>query len=167
MTHHQESLNDRPVDEDDAKAGKVARQLHQTLQAVCGAAINAGATNHVHALLILAQAANGVLAMLARATMPLDEEDDPISSTATLFAALMAYHTAPCETQKGETTAEFSPLIIYNALKDVEKLSGQRPDERLHEAMCRVARECAADPRMIAKIAQARSVLARDGASLN
>lgn len=167
-SHHQASLHkDRPIDEDDKRAGQVAREVHGLVQMLCGQAVQSAATNHAHVMLILAQAANSILQMLARASMPSEDNNLPTNSTAMLFASLLAYHVGPCETEKGRLVAEFSPLIIFDALKDVEKLSGQRPDDRLIPTMCKVARECAADPAMIAKIAKERSVVHRGGATLN
>lgn len=166
--HHQASLHrDRPIDDDDKRAGQVAREVHGLVQMLCGQAVQSAATNHIHVLLILAQAANSILQLLARASMPDKDDNLPTNSTATLFASLLAYHVGPCEIEKGHLVAEFSPLTIFDALKDVEKLSGQRPDDRLVPNMCKVARECAADPAMIAKIAKERSVLHRGDATLN
>lgn len=165
---HQVSLHpNREVTDADIRAGDTARQLHSMLQTIATSAVESGAENRVHAILILAQAANGLVHMLARTVMPDAESKDPISSTATLFAALLAYHTAPCEHTVGNVRAEYSPLIIYDALKDVERLSGQQPDERLNEQMCRVARKCASDPEMIRAINKGRSVVLRDGSPLN
>lgn len=168
MSAHQASLKkDRPVTDDDKRAGDVARQLHSMLQKVSMSALEAGAKNRVHAILILAQAASGMLHMLARTVMPDEDADEPINSTATLFAALLAYQTAPAEREKGIVMAEYSPLVVFDALKDVEKLIGQRPDDKLEEMMCKVARECAADPAMVAAIGRERSVLERGSATLN
>lgn len=168
MSHHQVSLSpDRPLDSADVRAAEAAKKLHSMVQRLSGMCLNAEAENHVHGLLILAQAANGLLHLLARISMPTDESNQPVSSTAVLFAALMAYHTAPCEVTLGTIQGEFSPLVIFDAIKDVERLIGQSPDSRLHKGMCKVARECAADPSMLDQINKARSHLHRQGATLN
>lgn len=168
MSRHRVSLDAaRPLTMGDEKASDIARQLHSMVQQLSASAVHSGAENHVHVLLILAQAANGLLHLLARASMPIEEEKDPVSSTAALFAALLAYHTAPCEYEHGRVQAEFSPLVIFDALRDTEKMSGQQPDERLHPNMCRVARESAADPAIVAQINKARSRVMVGDATLN
>lgn len=168
MANHQSSLHkDRPVTSGDKEAAKIARQLHEIVQKVSISAVDAGAQNHVHCMIILAQAANGLLHLLARAAMRDEDKDVPIHSTATLFAALLAYQTAPCEHTVGNVHAEFSPLIVFDALKDMEKLTGQRPDDLLVDGLCRVARECAADPAMVNAIQQGRAEVERAGSPLN
>lgn len=168
MSSHFESLHkSRPATPGDHNAGEVARKLHSMVQAISVSAVHSTAENRVHAMLIFAQAANGLLHLLARTIMPENTEKDPITPTATLVAALMAYHTAPFEHEVGHVQAEFSPLVVFEALKDAERLSGQQPDDRLEKTMCKVARECAADPVMIAQINSARSALHRKDAQLH
>jgi len=167
MSSHLADLSGRKLTDGDRNASATARKLHSMVQSLCISCVQAEAESRVHALLILAQAANGLLHTLARVVMPNEEQDSPISSTATLFSALLAYHTAPCETEVGKVQAEFSPLVLFDALKDIERLSGQRPDERLDGDICRVARETAANPAMVAQINRERSVAHRKGAALN
>jgi len=168
MKSHHASLNGDPVTSGDKNAANVARKLHGMVQELSMSAVHAEAENSVHALIILSQAACGLIHLLAKISMGEEGKGNPINSTATLFAALLAYHTAPCEVEPGKIVAEFSPLVIFDALKDAEKLSGgQRPDSLLDPIMCQVARDCAANPAMAAQINRERSVLHREGATLN
>ncbi len=168
MASHQASLHpNRTLTEADKLAGDTARQLHSMVQKVCISAVQARSENNAHTLLMLAQAASGILHLLARIAMRDEDANNPVHSTATLFAALLAYQTAPCEKEVGVVQAEFSPLVIFDTLKDMEKLTGQRPDDRLDEQMCRVSRECAADPAIIAQIERERAATERGSSALN
>lgn len=168
MSRHQASLHEgRPVTESDKNAGEAAKKLHDLLQKISIAYLNSEAENKVHAMIILSQAAASILHLLARAVMREEDEEAPIHSTATLFAALMAYQTAPCEVERGTVRAEFSPLVIFDTLKDIEKLTGQRPDDRLDPMMCETSRCCAANPAIVAQIGRERTVLERAGRTLN
>lgn len=164
----QMSLTDkRSISAADREAGQTATELHTLVQKLCMSALTSNAKNRVHCLMILSQAANGVLHLLARSLMRAEDSKTPIHSTATLTAALMAYQVAPCEVSFGEVRAEFSPLVIFEAIKDFEKLTGNRPDDLLEDQMCRVARECAADPTILAAIEQGRAALDDQKPTLN
>lgn len=157
-----------PQSDDDKNAELAARNLRSILQSISASCINEAAKNPVHALLILTQAANGLLHLLARQVMrDGDNQSTPISATATMFAALASYQVAPCEDGSGHLVCEFSPLVLFDVLKSMEKLNGKTPDDALDETMCRVARECGNDPAVVAFINSQRANTMRGGATLN
>lgn len=168
MQDHHVALKDSYITDSDRKAVEAARQLHAIVQKVSISAIHSEADTRVHAIIMLAQAANGILHLLAMAAKSGDvSKDTPVKSAEVLFSALLAYHTAPYEDERGKVLAEFSPLVVFDALKDFERLTGEQPDEHLNEVMCRVARESATDPAVCAQINKGRAEAHRGSATLN
>jgi len=135
----------------DDRAGKVAISLFDVVnQASMMATMRA--ENMVQAIVIASHAAVASIHTLAK-IVGRDSTEKPLTSTQVLFAALLAYHASPYETEKGHSTSEFSPVILNDALKDFEKLTGRQPDEELEQVMCEVCREFAADPAKVAALA--------------
>jgi hypothetical protein len=109
------------------------------------------AENMVQAIVIASHAAVASIHVLAK-IVGRDSGDKPLTSTQVLFAALLAYHASPYEISLGHSTSEFSPIILNDALKDFEKLTGRQPDEELEQVMCETCREFASDPAKVAQI---------------
>lgn len=159
------SLND-----EDRKASDTSQRLRNMCQSMSISALQAGASNGVHAMLILATAANGLVHALAKATnrdSEIDTAEAPLNEVETLFAALLAYRVGTAEVEPGKCMSEFSPLVIFQAMKDVEKLIGQEPDGHLNQTMCRVARQSAADPAVVAQVGRERAAAWGGSQALN
>lgn len=60
---------------------------------------------------------------------------DAVNETSILFSALLTVRCCPKLDAKGNMVFEFSPFIVYETLQLVEKITGKRPDDDLHEIM--------------------------------
>lgn len=152
----------------DEAAGRIAMQLHDLVCQASSLAIRQVNDNKVHGIIVAMHAGVAAVHMLAKMAAGYSHKDDALTSTQVLFAALLAYHSAPYEIEVGKSCSEYSPLIIAEALKDFEKLTGCQPDDELDEQMCRVCRKFAADPAGVAEInSQRAQTLATIGHTIN
>lgn len=152
----------------DEQAGNIARKLHAAISGLTMEAVMCGSKNAVQALMIGTLASSAALHVVAKIAGPQDSENQPLTSTAVLFSALLAYHSAPCEIGKsGRVDSEFSPLVIFDALKDFEKLTGRKPDDDLLTPMCEAAREFASNSDSIARLAMEKAAVFGGSGAIN
>lgn len=154
-------LNTADADEGNARAGKYAMALHDFVNKASMEAVMR-TENMVQAIVVASHAAVAGIYVLAK-IVGRDSGERPLTSTQVLFAALLAYHSSPYEVERGHAISEFSPLILTDALKDFEKLTGRQPDDELVQVMCETCREFAANP---AKVAEMNAEKARIMASI-
>lgn len=143
------------IDEGEQRAGNYAIALHDFVSRASCEAV-AKTENMVQGIIVASHAAVAGIHVLAK-IVGRDTGDRPLTATQVLFAALLAYHSSPNETEKGRSTSEFSPIILTDALRDFEKITGRRPDEELEQVMCETCREFITDPVKVAAMQAERA----------
>lgn len=141
----------------DRRVAETASKVHEAIQTLITASIRATAQNGAHATALGVYGASGALHVLADAISPERRHDETLSAHAVLYAAFLAYRSAPCETRPGHVSVEYSPLAGVEAMADFEKFTGQPPDEYLNPNMVKAWRMVAANAEAMADLRAKRS----------